>query len=134
MEFSPDSRPRRIRCSSASVVSSVQEFGTTHRDSRPPPGARLAVPDAMARAAAFGRSIDLRQTPTGLASLRETNRFLAEQASANGYAFVDLYTDLCRNGCNPMINGQPLYFDGGHMRATTSRQVSRKFENILLPK
>lgn len=97
------------------------------------PRPRLAVPDAMARERAFGRSVDLRSSPERLADVRETNRFLAEQARLNGYVFIDPVPFLCRNACKPFIRNKPLYFDDLHINAATSRAFAQAYGGDLVP-
>lgn len=98
-----------------------------------PAAARIAVPDAMARANAFGRTVDLRGSQSYFDDLSEVNRFVADQSKINGYAFIDLKSYLCGRDCQPYAHGQPLFFDNGHIRAKTSIAFARKFSGVFFP-
>lgn len=98
-----------------------------------PPGARMGVPDAMARASAFRQDVDLRPQSSDREQTILANSIVAKYAAKNGYAFVDLDAYLCQNECKPYIGARPIYFDIGHITATTSRLVARKFADILVP-
>lgn len=91
------------------------------------------VPEALARAAASGRSLDIAP------SVEYTNRrqalarrVLADAAKLSGALVVDPMSEICdASRCHVMRKGTVLYKDGDHLSAKGAESLSALFRPVL---
>jgi len=83
---------------------------------------RLPVVDCKARA------------EEGANSNRKINKRLKAIAKANRAYYMDVGGVICpRSGCSPYLDGQPVYYDPGHLSMTGSWEVGAQLVNRGIP-
>jgi peptidoglycan/LPS O-acetylase OafA/YrhL len=111
--FNDETRYENIRLSLQLTLKRLKDSGIQVAFMMPVPGAKEAVPQALARAEILGRKADIEFTREEYERrTRPLDAILAAAIPVD--ATIHVEDDLCTETCAVARNGKPLYFNEGH--------------------